>query len=85
MRKPSERDPGSSVLCFHLQKKKKKRWGQRKTWSLVSTRMAQLCLPAQAAPVMSVPSVGFRTVSQICIRKPAVMGPVGTATHLTPN
>ena len=47
--------------------------------------MAQLCLPAQAAPVMSVSLVGFRTVSQICIRKPAVMGPVGTAIHLTPN
>lgn len=87
MWRPSKGDLGSSVLYFHL--KKKKGWGearnagaQGRVWSLWG-RPSYASSPA--APIMSVSLVRFRTVSQICIRKPAVMGLVGTGTHLTPN
>lgn len=93
MWRSSKGEPGSDVLCIHLSGKKKKggkeHWGDRKQAvtlepglhgdgpAVPPAQLLQLCLFLYL--------VGFRTVSQICMRKSEVMGSVGTGTHLTPN
>lgn len=87
------RENQAQMCCAFISVKKKKggkeHWGNRKQAvtlepglhgdgpAVPPAQLLQLCLFLYL--------VGFRTVSQICMRKSEVMGSVGTGTHLMPN
>lgn len=94
MWRSSKGDPGSDVLCSHHSKKerkKRKRTGEGEGWGTrnkavvlepVSMGTAQLCVRPSCSNYVC---LSRSEVSQIYIKKPEVMGFVGTGTHLTSN